>query len=235
MNARFLPRWEVGDVGGAVVVVDVLRAFTSAAYAFGSGARSIHLVGSIDDAVAYKAAHPGVLAMGESGGERQAGFDFSNSPVEVAAADLTGRDLVQRTGAGVQGALAAQSADRLWCASLVCASATAVAVDSAGLGPPTYVISGRFPDSTEHSGSDDLLTAELIERARLGLDLEIEATARALAASDEAVHTLALGPPHVDPRDVEFASRVDRFDFAMEVARTPVGLFLAPIPQPHLR
>ncbi len=235
MHARFLPRWEVGDVGGSVVVVDVLRAFTSGAYAFGSGARSIHLVGSVDEALAYKAAHPGVLAMGESGGERQDGFDFSNSPVEVAAADLTGRDLVQRTGAGVQGALAAQSADRLWCASLVCASATAVAVDSAGLGTPTYVISGRFPDSTEHSGSDDLLTAELIERARLGRDLEIEATARALAASDEAAHTLALGPPHVDPRDVEFASRVDRFDFAMEVVRTPGGLFLAPIPQPVVR
>jgi len=33
-GARFLPRWEVGDVTGAVVAVDVIRAFTTAAYAF---------------------------------------------------------------------------------------------------------------------------------------------------------------------------------------------------------
>ena len=173
--------------------------------------------------------------MGESGGERQADFDFSNSPVEVAAVDLTGRVLVQRTSAGVQGALAAGSADRLWCASLVCASATAEAVDAAGLGAPTYVISGRFPDARQHSGSDDRLTAELIERARLGLDLDTEATARAVAGSAEALHTLALGPPHVHPDDIEFATRVDRFDFAMEVAQAPDGLHLLPTLQPHVR
>jgi phosphosulfolactate phosphohydrolase-like enzyme len=42
--ARFVPRWEVADVGGAVVVVDVLRAFTTAAYAFAAGAAEIWLV-----------------------------------------------------------------------------------------------------------------------------------------------------------------------------------------------
>jgi 2-phosphosulfolactate phosphatase len=167
--------------------------------------------------------------MGEEGGRLQFGFDFSNSPVEVAGADLTGADLVQRTGAGVQGALAAVRADQLWCASLVCASATAAAVEAAELGPPTYVISGRFRDAGPHSGSDDLLTAELIERARLGLDLEIEATAKALAASDEAARTLALGPPHVHPDDVAFASRVDLFDFAMEATQDADGLVLHPV------
>ena len=215
---------------GAVVVVDVLRAFTSAAYAFAAGARAIHLVGSIDEALAFKAAHPGVLAMGESGGRRQTGFDFSNSPVGVAHADLTGRELVQRTGAGVQAALAAGSATRLWCASLVCASATARAVESAGLGAPTYVISGRFPDAVERSGSDDLFTAELIERARVGLPLDAPGTAHAVATSQEAAHTMALGPPHVDPEDVLYATRVDLFAFAMEVARDEGGLVLHPVP-----
>ena len=120
-GARYLPRWEVGDVIGAVVVVDVLRAFTTAAYAFAGGARSIHLVGTVEEAVAFKAARPGVLAMGEDGGRRQAGFDFSNSPVEVSQADLRGRDLVQRTGAGVQGALAARSGATACGAPVSCA------------------------------------------------------------------------------------------------------------------
>ena len=221
---RYLPRWEVSDVPGAVVVVDVLRAFTSAAYAFGAGARSIRLVETVDDAIAYKASHPRTRAMGEQRGQRQDGFDFSNSPVEVSGADLDGVDLVQRTSAGVQGVLAAGAADRLWCASLVCASATAAAVERAGLGAPTYVITGRFDDAPSRSGSDDLFTARLIERARTGRPLEAEATARAVIESEEAAHTLALGPPHVDPRDVEYAARVDLFDFAMEVTREADGL-----------
>ena len=229
MAARFVPRWEVGDVTGPVVVVDVLRAFTSAAYAFAAGAGSIHLAATVDDALAYKAAHPGVLAMGEEGGRRQVGFDFSNSPVEVANADLRGRHLVQRTSAGVQGVLAARSAERVWCASLVCASATAAAVVSAGLGVPTYVVTGRLPDAAEHSGSDDLFTAELIERARVGLPLDAAATAEAVATSEEAAHTMALGPPHVDPDDVAYATRVDLFAFAMEVTHDDDGPVLHPV------
>ena len=81
-----------------------------------------------------KAADPDVFVMGEDRGRRPLGFDFSNSPVEVAAADLDGRASVQRTSAGTRGVVAARSATRLWCASLVCASATAAAVTASGLG-----------------------------------------------------------------------------------------------------
>ena len=137
-DARFMARWEVADVVGAVVAVDVIRAFTTAAYAFAAGASHIFLVDSIAQALAVKAADPDVLAMGEDRGRRPPGFDFSNSPVAVAAADLGGRVLVQRTSAGTRGVVAARSATRLWCASLVCASATAAAVRSSGLGAPTY-------------------------------------------------------------------------------------------------
>ncbi len=128
------------------MVIDVLRAFTTAAYAFAAGARHIYLVADVDEALAFKAATPGVLAMGEIHGRRPPGFDFSNSPTEVAAADLTGRVVVQRTSAGTQGVVAARSAARLWCAGLATASATATAVRASGLGPPAYVITGwSFP------------------------------------------------------------------------------------------
>ena len=42
--ARYVARWELGDVTGTVVVVDVLRAFTTAAYALAGGATEIWLV-----------------------------------------------------------------------------------------------------------------------------------------------------------------------------------------------
>ncbi len=181
--ARYLARWEVAEVTGAVVAVDVIRAFTTAAHAFGAGARSILLVDSVDEALALKAADPRRLVVGEDRGRRPAGFDLSNSPVAMARADVDGRTLVQRTSAGTRGVVAARSATRLWAASLVCASATAAAVAASRLGSPSYVITGRFPDDPVHTGDDDLATAQLIERARVGEPLAEEATAAAVAGS----------------------------------------------------
>jgi 2-phosphosulfolactate phosphatase len=156
--------------------------------------------------------------MGEEHGRRPPGFDLSNSPVEVARADVEGRALVQRTSAGTQGVIAATGADRLFAANLVCASATATAINHAGLGAPTYVITGRFPDDPG-GGEDDVLTAELIERARTGRPLDAEATAEAVARSPEAERTLAIGDGHAHPDDIALATAVDRFDFAMEAER----------------
>jgi 2-phosphosulfolactate phosphatase len=220
---RYLPRWELDGVGGVVVAVDVIRAFTTAAYALAGGASELWLVAGVDEALALAREIPGALVMGEEHGKRPPGFDLSNSPVHVAEADVAGRPIVQRTSAGTQGAVAATSAERLFAASLVCASATARAVSATGLGAPTYVITGAFPDDVHH-GEDDRLTAELIERARTGRPLEAEATARAVADSRGAFRTKALGGEHVHPDDFAYATDVDRFDFAMEIERVDGGL-----------
>jgi len=81
------------------------------------------------------------------------------------------------------------------------------------------------------SGAEEIYldaAAELIERARLGQPLDTAATSAALLATEEAARTLALGPDHCDPSDIELAAAVDAFDFAMEVERTERGLRLAP-------
>jgi 2-phosphosulfolactate phosphatase len=161
MSARFVPAAQGADAFGAVVVVDVLRTLTTAAYAFAAGAERIWLVRSIDEALTIKSNRPRTLAIGEEQGRRVPGFDFSNSPAELAATDLSGYDVVQRTSAGTRGVIDASWADRCWCASLVCASATAATVAISGLGEPTYVITGSR-DATQ-SGNDDLHGA--IDRA----------------------------------------------------------------------
>ncbi len=135
---------------------------------------------------------------------------------------------MQRTSAGTQGVVGAVDATRLWAASLVCASATASAVNAAGLGDPAYVITGCFADQPDDSGDDDRLTADLIERARTRRPLVAAETARSLVATMEATRTLALGLEHSDPLDVSYASQVDRFDFAMEVTTNDLGRRLAP-------
>jgi 2-phosphosulfolactate phosphatase len=229
-NARFVSCAEAGAISGAVVVVDVLRAFSTAAYAFAAGARHIFLVAGVEEALAFKREHPGTLAMGEVQGRFPEGFDFSNSPAAIASQDLRGRTLVQRTSAGTRGAVAARSATRLWCASLVNASATAAALKGSGLGAPAYVISGR-PDAAAASwGGDDLATAEHIESLRLGAPLDCVATRDKITSSEEARRTLALGPDHANARDIAFCTDIDRFDFALEATRIGARLRLDRVP-----
>ena len=93
-----------------------------------------------------------------------------------------------------------------------------------GLGDPTYVITGWRDE--QHPGEDDQQTARLVERVRTGQPIRAEETARAVAGSREAAVTLCLGPGHVDPRDVELATRVDAFGFALEAHRGADGLEL---------
>jgi 2-phosphosulfolactate phosphatase len=156
--------------------------------------------------------------MGEEHGKRPPGFDYSNSPVVIANADVQGRVLVQRTSAGTQGVIAASDADRLFAASLVCASATADAINKIDSAPPTYVITGRFADGSDY-GEDDLLTAQLIERVRCGDPIDAAATAKAVAETPWGLQIRDKDDEHVNHLDIRFATDVDRFDFAMEVER----------------
>ena len=224
-RAAYLARWELDGVGGVVVAVDVLRAFTTAAYAFAGGASAIWLVSGVDEAIELGRSMPGSLVIGEQHGRRPDGFDLPNSPVAISEADVDGRVLVQRTSAGTQGVVAATSADRVFATSLVCASATATAVTAALDAPdastsaaPTYVITGRFPDRPD-GGLDDLATARFVEAVRTGRTADAPAVAEEVATSDEAALTLAVGAGHVHPDDIALAVDVDRFSFAMEAER----------------
>ena len=159
----------------------------------------------VEEALAFSGEIPHSLVVGEDGGRRPEGFDLPNSPVEAVRVDVQGCSLVQRTSAGTQGVVAAIDADRLFPASLVCASATAtaaaVAIEATGLGVPSYVITGRFPDKPD-AGLDDYLTAEFIEPVRLGRSPSLATVAAAVASSDEAARTLAIGGEHVHTDDI---------------------------------
>src|ERR1044071_4043647 len=91
------------DATGFVIVIDVIRAFTNAAFAFSCGAQAIYPVSTTEEALIFKAQHTNVLACGEVGGMPPEGFDFGNSPTQTRTLDLNGKIIVQRTGAGTQG------------------------------------------------------------------------------------------------------------------------------------
>ncbi|MEO8953614.1 MAG: 2-phosphosulfolactate phosphatase [Ktedonobacteraceae bacterium] len=113
------------QAGGVVIVIDVIRAFTVAAYAFAGGARRLWLVRTVEEAHALQEREPNALLAGEIGGRLIHGFDFNNSPSLMAAANVRDRILIQRTGAGTQGAVKVSNAKHLLLCSLTNARATA--------------------------------------------------------------------------------------------------------------
>lgn len=111
---------------GSVVVIDVWRSFTTAAFAFAAGARNIVAVDSPEKALALRDRFPGALLLGrgELGGPPAKGFNFSNSPSALIGRDLRGRCMVQCTPNGTRGIVRSVKADTLLASSFVCARAT---------------------------------------------------------------------------------------------------------------
>ena len=106
------------------MIVDVFRAFTTAAFCIGAGAREIVLVRDHEQALAMKRADPTLFLTGEIEGRPIPGFDIGNSPSAIERLDLSGRRVVQRTSSGTQGVVAASGAEAIVLGSFVIAAAT---------------------------------------------------------------------------------------------------------------
>ncbi len=150
---------------GVVIVIDVIRAFSVAGYAFANGASGLWLVRETEEAKALRTRDPQALLAGEVGGRLIPGFDLNNSPALVRHAPVQGRRLIQRTGAGTQGAVAvAANADNILLCALTNASATARyarQLAHVGQGIITMLPTGDTTDFT--FGSEDTLCANYLE------------------------------------------------------------------------
>jgi 2-phosphosulfolactate phosphatase len=187
---------------GHVVIIDVLRAFTTAAFAFAAGAETIELVATPEEALA----RPG-WRMGEVGGRLIPGFDHNNSPSQLVGKRVP-KHIIQRTGAGTRCAvLAAPHAKSLWLTSLVVVSATARALK--GLDPVTLVVSGA-PDE----GEEDRACAEVLRLMHAGVTPDLARAAREIRESRAAAKHSA-GDADRPLADIDCAADCDRFDFAM--------------------
>jgi 2-phosphosulfolactate phosphatase len=218
------------ELEGAVVVIDVLRSFTTCAYAFARGAREVIAVESIDAAVGLRDRVPGALAVGAvAGGAPAPGLDCGNSPAAIDALDLAERTLVLYTAGGVRGLMRSSHAGVLLAASLVCAYATARYLRA--LAPPavTLVVTGIW---TDRDGDEDHACADLIEALLRGDAPPREQYAARVRASDFGRRFASGTEPFLPRADLDHCAAVDRFDFAMPIERSARGLIIRPAPPP---
>jgi 2-phosphosulfolactate phosphatase len=205
------------DARGVVIVIDVLRAFTVSAYALAGGAREVLYVADLERAHKVASGIPGAVLSAEVGGLPVAGVKISNSPTMIAAADLAGRTLVQRSSAGVQSLAAAAGATRLFAAGLVVAGATARNVLE--LGPRLVTLVASRPDHPEDIACSAYL-AGLLEGGTPDLDQLLGA----LRVSVRYAELAAGAVPGFPATDLALALELDRFDFALPVERGEDGL-----------
>jgi 2-phosphosulfolactate phosphatase len=212
MEFKYLTNANCHTAEGVVLVIDVLRAFSTAAYAFGMGAESITLVGDVEEALTLKSCMDNALIMGEVRGVKPEGFDYGNSPTEIARQELNGKHMIQRTSAGTQGVVRSLNAAKLFAASFVVADATVRAIRQLESDEISFVITGRYFDG------EDKACADYLEACLQGRDPNPEPYLERVRATYELSYMPVEDFPHI-ASDVDLCTRLDAFPFAMSVAR----------------
>jgi 2-phosphosulfolactate phosphatase len=205
-----------GTATDAVVVIDVLRAFTTAAFALAAGAREIVLASGVDEALALRERFPGALVMGELDGVPVEDFDLTNSPGDFRGHDMAGRRLIQRTSAGTQGVVRSLRADVLLAASFAVAGATARYLQRLAPDCVTFVITGIYHAG---DGDEDAACADYIAALLRGENPDPAPYLRRVRDSSTGRSFADPNRPALPAEDLEACASVDRFDFAMPVER----------------
>jgi 2-phosphosulfolactate phosphatase len=199
---------------GTAIIIDVYRAYTTAAVAFQRGAEKIILTASVDEALDLRARGVGDYCMGEQDSIMPPEFDFGNSPYALSQADVRGKTLIQSTSAGTKGANAARNADRIYVAALVNAGATASAVRA---DEPERISIVAMGSAGVLRTDEDEQCALYLRNLILGHRPDPEAVRSLVASAVVSAKFDDPARPQFDPRDREIALRVDSAPFAIRV------------------
>jgi 2-phosphosulfolactate phosphatase len=221
------------------IVVDVLRATSSAVTMFGRGLAELLVAETIGEARRLAEGHPGHLLCGEEGSLPPPGFDFGNSPSEFAGIELTGRRAILATTNGtVALARAAGSPVVLVGAMLNVRAVAALAVrEAAAEGLDIAILCSGRNRARAFSLEDTFCAGAILEAILLedgaSFKLADDATAArrlyrcyrgsARAAFREADHSASLVELGLG-RDVEFCAERDRFAVVPRLRRDSGGL-----------
>jgi 2-phosphosulfolactate phosphatase len=197
---------------GFVVIVDVLRAASTVAYAFSKGAKCLIPVSTKEEAFELQKRNPDYLLMGEENGIKITNFDFGNSPSEILKSDLNNKILIFRTTNGVQGILNAKQADDILLGGFIITSAI-----------ENYVIKNNpsFLPIVAMDGADseDGFFADYLEKRLSGELPNFDAIVDSLKTNPNSLKFLDPNCPEFPEEDFHLSLTLDRFDFVNKVEK----------------
>jgi 2-phosphosulfolactate phosphatase len=203
---------------GTTIIIDVFRAFTTAAFVMANGAETIIPARSVEEALELRRSHPDWLVMGEMHGHKVPEFDYGNSPEEVSHVDFHGRTVVQRTSSGVQGILAASGADEVLLGSFVIAEAT---VEYINRKDPAFVSIVAMGWEGEYEAIEDELCAEYIEARLRCKRTDFPDIVRRIRGDPQGAKFFDPNQTSFKEGDFYAAISLDRFPFALKVDQGP--------------
>jgi 2-phosphosulfolactate phosphatase len=195
------------------VVIDVFRAFTTAAYVLDKRPASYMLAvkQSVISNLAKKHINPLVIGKPEKGMEGDM-YTIPNSPTRVLEVKVLDRDVIHRTEAGAKGVLQACEADMILAASFVNAAATAKYIKT--LKDPQVTIMPMGHEGVTPS-LEDTVCAEYIQAVTSGKKMNLapyipqfkEGPGKYFFSKDQWQYP---------SEDFDRCLEVDRFDFAIQ-------------------
>ena len=201
---------------GTVVIIDVFRAFTTAAIALQRGAKKIILTAEPDEAIALREQGLGKFCMGEVGGQKPAGFDYGNSPWELSQAPIARETLIHSTRAGTTGVCAVSQADAIYGAAFINAQATVNHLLK--IHPPlvTLVAMGR---AGRVRTDEDELCALYLRNLLEGRPSDEQAIATLVRKSADASNFGDPTKPWFHPQDLELALAFNSVHLPIPITR----------------
>jgi 2-phosphosulfolactate phosphatase len=198
---------------GVAVIIDVFRAFSTACYAYDSGAVRLIAAGEVEKAFDLRKIYRHSVLAGERDEKKIEGFDFGNSPTEIMKSDLQGMTVILTTTAGTSGLINALGADLVITGSLVNAGAVIKYIRTIDPAMVSLVAMGY---RATIPAAEDLLCAEMIRAGLSGVQKDFQS-----AVSDlrHGAGKRFFDPANLDfspPTDFFLCTMTDRFDFILK-------------------
>ena len=191
---------------GVVVIIDVFRAASTAAYILNRGAQYIIPVSTAEEAFKLKEEHPEYVLVGEDRGYMIDGFDLGNSPHHINQVDLINKIVVFRSSQGTQGIVNAINADEIIFGSFPQAKAIVDYIIKQNPEEVSLVALG----STD---GEDYKFAEFLKSRLLGEKPAISSIVGYLRQYEGASRFLDPNIPEFPSEDFDLCLSVDIFDF----------------------
>ena len=207
------------EARGLAVIIDVFRAFTTAAHVMANGAERIVPVLTVEESFQLKGLHPDWLQIGEEGGIMVEDFDFGNSPYDASLADFTGRTVIQRTGAGTNGVVNARGAEERILGSFVMAEAIVRYIKKKDPDVVSLVAMGNVG---VEPNEEDESCAEYIEGRLKGEKPDFNEMRRRIRAGPTGAKFFEPDRPQYNEEDFDLALNLDRFRFVLRVEAAEV-------------
>lgn len=199
---------------GLTVIIDVFRAYTTAAYLFANQAENIFIVSKVETARKLKEKLETPVLIGERNGIKIEGFNFNNSPYFISQHNFSSKDVILSTSAGTKGIIAAENTAEIITGSFVNIAAAAAYIKKE---KPELVSLIAMGNNGVKDADEDNLYARELEKILKGGDSLTEAEIKKRLRSPAGDRFFAEETqPEMPRQDFDYSLKINKFDFVIK-------------------